>query len=114
VARHYGALNAGAVEDSDDVGGELLDPVAVVRLRRIAVTALGHGERADGRRKVREHGLERAPRVAQAMQQDDRHAVRVASLDDRQAHVSTFRRRGGARGRGMVKRARLRPATVAL
>ena len=72
--------HAEGVHERRDVAGEVGVAVAVGPAG-VAVPALGDGNRPDRRRQVRQHRLERAPRVGDAVQEDHRRAVRIAALD---------------------------------
>jgi hypothetical protein len=50
-------LDSQRVQQRHDVGREVLDAVARLRLARLAVPALGHGDGADIIRQEVEHGL---------------------------------------------------------
>jgi hypothetical protein len=81
MADHHGTLDAEVVQQLDDVAGEVLDQVAALRLRRVAVASLGDRDGSDVVRQVRQHQLERARGVGHPVQHQDGDAGRVALLD---------------------------------
>jgi hypothetical protein len=81
VADDQRGLHADGVHEGRDVSDVVGEPVAVRRMVGVAVAALRRCVRVEGPRKSAEQGLPRAPRVGEAVQQDDRQAVRVAVLD---------------------------------
>jgi hypothetical protein len=87
VAGEDRALEPELVHHRDDVLGHRGGVVAAGRLAGVAVAARGDRVRVHRARQRGEHGLVGAVGVGEAVQQDDRDAVRVALLEvgDQQA-----------------------------
>ena len=73
-----GPFDPELVQQVDHVARQILDEVAALRLRRVAVAALGHRDGADIVRQIRQHVLERAPRIRDAVEHHHGHAGGVA------------------------------------
>jgi hypothetical protein len=90
-----GRVEPDGVHEGGHVGGVVLGAVAGLRVVGVAVPALGQRVHVQRSGQLRQQELPRAPGVAVAVQQDDRHSVRVALLDAGQREAGGEGDRGG-------------------